>query len=115
MRRGTVHWPTAGLKPGATPGADKDQARVALWASCGVDNKILQQVSLQQAAGSALRRLRNATPILLEHLLVDPLVHGTGVGDGSVLLAEPESDLLLGRLGRVRAVADVAADIDSAG
>lgn len=47
-------------------------------------------------------------------LLVDPLVRRALVGDRRGLLAEPERDLLLGRLGGVRAVADVAADIDSA-
>lgn len=46
------------------------------------------------------------------HLLVDPRVNGTGVVDGGVLLAEPESDLGLGGLDGVGTVADVASDVD---
>ena len=45
-------------------------------------------------------------------LLVDPLVDSARVRNGSVLLAEPKSNLSLGRLDRVRAVADVATDVD---
>ena len=46
-------------------------------------------------------------------LLVDPLVDSTRVRDGSVLLAEPKSNLSLGRLDRVGAMADVAADVNA--
>lgn len=44
-------------------------------------------------------------------LLVDPVELGSLVGD-KVTLGEPESNLLLGVLDGVGAVADVAADID---
>jgi hypothetical protein len=44
-------------------------------------------------------------------LLVDPVELGSLVAD-DVTLLEPESDLLLGVLDGVGAVADVAADID---
>ena len=46
-------------------------------------------------------------------LLVDPLVDSARVRNGSVLLAEPKSNLSLGRLDRVRAMADVAADVNA--
>ena len=46
----------------------------------------------------------------LHLFLVDPVVGGLGVL-GLVLLLEPESNLLLGRLNGVRAMADVASDI----
>lgn len=42
--------------------------------------------------------------------LVDPVVLGLLVGD-ELLWLEPKSDLLLGALDGVRAVADVAADV----
>ena len=46
-------------------------------------------------------------------LLVDPLVDSARVRNGSVLLAEPKSNLSLGRLDRVRAMADVATDVNA--
>ena len=46
-------------------------------------------------------------------LLVDPLVDSARVRNGSVLLAEPKSNLSLSRLDRVRAMADVAADVNA--
>lgn len=45
-------------------------------------------------------------------LLVDPLVDGPLVRDGTVLSAEPEGNLLLGRVHGVGAVADVASNIN---
>lgn len=44
-------------------------------------------------------------------LLIDPVKLSSLVADDITLL-EPESNLLLGVLDRVRAVADIAADID---
>lgn len=46
----------------------------------------------------------------LMHLLVDPSGHG-GLVVAQLLLLEPQSDLLLSRLDRVRAVADVSAHV----
>lgn len=61
-----------------------------------------------------VRDYRLITSTKRSRLLVDPLVRRALVVDRSALLAEPQGNLLLGRLNRVRAVADVAADIDSA-
>ena len=47
-------------------------------------------------------------------LLVHPGVEGELVGHSRALLAEPEGNLLLGRLNRVTAVADVPAHINGA-
>jgi len=47
--------------------------------------------------------------VQIENLLVDPGLGGAAVLEDT-LLAEPEGNLALSRLDRVRAVADVAAD-----
>lgn len=56
--------------------------------------------------------ITNASYEQLQMVLVDPLVLGTSVLDRSILFTEPKSNLSLGRLDRVRAVADVATDVD---
>jgi len=58
------------------------------------------------AQSSSYTRLFNAsrkgmTSCRQSHLLVDPLVDGARVRDCSILLAEPEGNLSLGRLRRV--------------
>lgn len=59
-----------------------------------------------------LQDRKGVGPSDAENLLVDPLVDSLLVGNRRVLLAEPESNLLLSAVDSVGTVADVTSDVD---